>query len=156
MEDSQNHFHITGLDIPIRVKEESYENERWLPLEGFSSRMLPTDRHNFSSIDGLVNRSIDKVRLPSMAWQWEGDWHLDLSLDGQQLDHDGWTYAVDFPAKYQIEKKWNSCVRRRKWVRYRRYSALNSWCAVAPLHKDPTEEPFIDVGNFGNHFSFAD
>lgn len=58
--------------------------------------MLPTDRHNFSSIDGLVNRSIDKVRLPSMAWQWEGDWSLDLTLDGQPIDHDGWTYALRF------------------------------------------------------------
>lgn len=36
-------------------------------------------------------------------------------------------------------------MRRRKWVRYRRYSAMNSWCAIAPLHKDPTKEPFIDV-----------
>lgn len=85
-----------------------------------------------------------------MAWQWEGEWTLDCSLDGQPLDHDGWSYAVDFPTKYQAEKKWNSCVRRRKWVRFRRYSALNSWCAVAPLHKDPTEEPFIDVA-IGGH-----
>lgn len=143
--DRQVYVHVHGLDIPIRVKEESYENERWLPLEGFSGRLLPTDRCHFSSVDGLVNRSIDKIRLPSMAWQWEGEWTIDCTLDGQPLDHNGWSYAVDFPTKYQAEKKWNSCVRRRKWVRYRRYSALNSWCAVAPLHKDPTEEPFIDV-----------
>lgn len=90
-----------------------------------------------------------------MAWQWDGDWHLDLNLDGQQLDHDGWCYAIDFPAKYQPKKNWNSCVRRRKWVRFRRYSALNSWCAVAPLHKDPTQEPFIDVAIGGNGISGA-
>lgn len=143
--DRQVYVHAHGLDIPIRVQEEAYENERWLPIEGFSSRMLPTDRFHFSSVDGLVSRSIEKIRLPSMAWQWEGDWTLDCTLDGQPLDHDGWSYALDFPARYQPEKKWNSYVRRRKWVRYRRYSALNSWCAVAPLHKDPTEEPFIDV-----------
>lgn len=143
--DRQVYVHAHGLDIPIRLQEEAYENERWLPIEGFSSRMLPTDRCHFSSVDGLVNRSIDKIRLPSMAWQWEGDWTLDCTLDGHPLDHDGWSYALDFPARYQPEKKWNSYVRRRKWVRYRRYSALNSWCAVAPLHKDPTEEPFIDV-----------
>lgn len=148
--DRQVYVHVHGLDIPIRVKEESYENERWLPLEGFSGRMLPTDRCHFSSMDGLINRSIDKIRLPSMAWQWEGEWTIDCTLDGQPLDHNGWSYAVDFPTKYNVEKKWNSCVRRRKWVRYRRYSALNSWCAVAPLHKDPTEEPFIDVA-IGGH-----
>lgn len=85
-----------------------------------------------------------------MAWQWDGEWHLDLNLEGQPLDHDGWSYAIDFPAKYQAKKAWNSCVRRRKWVRFRRYSALNSWCAVAPLHKDPTQEPFIDVAIGGN------
>lgn len=148
--DRQVYVHVHGLDIPIRLKEESFENERWLPLDGFSGRMLPTDRCHFSSMDGLINRSIDKIRLPSMAWQWEGEWTIDCSLDGQPLDHNGWTYAVDFPTKYTVEKKWNSCVRRRKWVRYRRYSALNSWCAVAPLHKDPTEEPFIDVA-IGGH-----
>lgn len=62
----------------------------------------------------------------------------------------GWTYAVDFPATFYATKQWTSCVRRRKWVRYRKYIALNSWCAVAPLHKDPTKEPFIGVA-VGGH-----
>lgn len=87
----------------------------------------------------------------------------------------GWTYAVDFPATYTTKKQWKSCVRRRKWVRYRRYSAMNSWCAIAPLHKDATkvsfkifklndfkkkrhlknlltyfQEPFIDISVGGN------
>lgn len=62
--------------------------QRWLPLEGFSGRLLPTDRYNFSNQDGTVDRSRDKVRLPSMAWQWEGDWQIETTLDGQPLDHD--------------------------------------------------------------------
>ncbi|RZF34504.1 hypothetical protein LSTR_LSTR011746 [Laodelphax striatellus] len=143
--DRQIYVHVHGLDIPIRIKEESYENQRWLPLDGFSKRLLPTDRFNFSSEDGLTERCMERIRLPSMAWQWEGNWHIETSLEGQQLDDDGWTYAVDFPATYHPQKQWSSCVRRRKWVRYRRYSAMNSWCAIAPLHKDPTKEPFIDV-----------
>ncbi|XP_075220650.1 tectonin beta-propeller repeat-containing peroxin 23 isoform X2 [Lycorma delicatula] len=143
--DRQVYLHVHGLDIPIRIKEESFENQRWLPLEGFSKRLLPTDRYNFSSEDGITERRKDKIHLPSMAWQWEGDWHIETCLDGQPLDDDGWTYAVDFPASYHPQKQWSSCVRRRKWVRYRRYSAMNSWCAIAPLHKDPTKEPFIDV-----------
>lgn len=57
----------------------------------------------------------------------------------------GWTYAVDFPATYHPQKQWSSCVRRRKWVRYRRYSAMNSWCAIAPLHKDPTKVFFREL-----------
>lgn len=143
--DRQVWVHVHGLDVPIRVKEEAYENERWLPMDGFSSRLLPTDRFQFSSADGTVNRRTDSIQLPSVAWQWEDDWHLDCELDEVRLDHDAWTYALDFPAKYHPKKQWNSCVRRRKWFRYRRYNAMNSWCAVAPLHKDPTKEPFIDV-----------
>lgn len=50
--------------------------------------MLPTDRYRWSSKDGLTERRREQVRLPSMAWQWEGDWHLETSLDGQQLDDD--------------------------------------------------------------------
>ncbi|XP_035793382.1 tectonin beta-propeller repeat-containing protein-like [Anopheles albimanus] len=149
--DRQVYVHVYGLDVPIRLKEEAYENERWLPIEGFSSRLLPTDRYHFSNADGTVDRNIEKIRLPSMAWQWEGEWQLDLSLDGQPLDHDGWSYAVDFPASFHPQKNWKSCVRRRKWVRFRRYSALDSWCAVAPLHKDPTQEPFIDVAIGGQN-----
>ncbi|CAK1552037.1 unnamed protein product [Leptosia nina] len=153
--DRQIYLHVHGLEIPIRVKEESYENERWLPLEGFSSRLLPTDRYHFSSQDGTKDRSIDGIRLPSMAWQWEGDWQLELTLDGQPLDHDGWCYAVDFPAQFGPTKQWKSCVRRRKWIRYRKFSAMNSWCAIAPLHKDPTQEPFIDVSIGGNQIPYA-
>lgn len=74
-----------------------------------------------------------------MAWQWEDDWKIELTLNGQPLDHHGWTYAVDFPATYYPKKQWSSCVRRRLWVRTRRYSAMNSWCAIAPLHKDATD-----------------
>ncbi|XP_063821755.1 tectonin beta-propeller repeat-containing protein [Ostrinia nubilalis] len=153
--DRQIYLHVHGLEIPIRVKEESYENERWLPLEGFSGRLLPTDRYHFSSQDGTKDRSIDRIRLPSMAWQWEGDWQLELTLDGQPLDHDGWSYAVDFPAHFSPIKQWKSCVRRRKWIRYRKFSAMNSWCAIAPLHKDPTQEPFIDVSIGGNEIPYA-
>lgn len=40
-------------------------------------------------------------------------------------------------------------------MRFRRYSALNSWCAVAPLHKDPTQEPFIDVSVGGTNVANA-
>lgn len=153
--DRQIYLHVHGLEIPIRVKEESYENERWLPLEGFSGRLLPTDRYHFSSQDGTKDRSIDRIRLPSMAWQWEGDWQLELTLDGQPLDHDGWSYAVDFPAQFGPAKQWKSCVRRRKWFRYRKFSAMNSWCAIAPLHKDPTQEPFIDINIGGNQIPYA-
>lgn len=148
--DRQAYVYVFGLDIPIRIKEEAYENQRWFPIEGFANHLLPTDRHRFSTENGLVDRAIKTIRLPSMAWQWEDEWQIDRSWNGEQLEDDGWTYAIDFPATFHAKKSWNSCVRRRKWVRYRRYSALNSWCAIAPLHKDPTQEPFIDVAIGGD------
>lgn len=42
----------------------------------------------------------------------------------------GWTYAIDFPATYTRDKKWNSCVRRRRWIRYRRYRSRDAWAKV--------------------------
>ena len=42
----------------------------------------------------------------------------------------GWEYSVDFPANFSPDKKWNSCVRRRRWIRYRRYVAQGSWAKV--------------------------
>lgn len=62
---------------------------------------------------------------------------------------------MDFPATYYPQKQWTSCVRRRKWIRYRRYSALNSWCAIAPLHKDATQEPFISIAVGGHEGGFG-
>lgn len=63
--------------------------QRWLPLDGFSARLLPTDRFHYSSEDGTVDRSWDIVELPSRAWAWESDWHIETVMDdGQPLDHE--------------------------------------------------------------------
>ncbi|XP_063601090.1 tectonin beta-propeller repeat-containing protein 1-like [Penaeus indicus] len=143
--DHQVYVYVYGSSVPIRVCEEAYENQRWNPIEGFSGVLLPSDRPSFSSEDGLTNRKIADITLPTLAWSWESHWHLHHTHEGQALDKEGWTYAVDFPRTYTAEKKWNSCVRRRKWVRYRRYVALDTWSAVPPIHQDHTKEPFIDI-----------
>lgn len=62
----------------------------------------------------------------------------------------GWTYAIDFPRTYHGTKSWNSCVRRRKWVRYRRYDALKHWAALPPVELKGALEPFIDIAAGGN------
>lgn len=62
-----------------------------------------------------------------------------LKTTNHSLQLQGWTYAVDFPAEYSAKKTFTSCVRRRKWVRYRKYQAQDSWAAVPPLHKDITQ-----------------
>lgn len=80
--------------------------QRWLPLEGFSGRLLPTDRFHYSSQDGSCDRSLDRIRLPSMAWQWEGDWHLEATLDGQPLDHDVSSFCVSYRMNVTTIKIW--------------------------------------------------
>ena len=134
-----------GVEVPIRVQEVTYENQRWNPIDGFSANLLPTDRPNFSTIDGTIARPKSGVKLPSLAWQWESEWYVDSNFNGKTLDKQGWTYAVDFPAQYSAAKGLTSCVRRRRWIRYRRYAATDSWSAVAGVHKDQAEEPFIDI-----------
>ncbi|KAH6943096.1 hypothetical protein HPB50_016000 [Hyalomma asiaticum] len=57
----------------------------------------------------------------------------------------GWTYSVDFPFTYTHEKHWNSLVRRRKWIRYRRYVATDRWAEIEGIHSDPVQEPVVDV-----------
>ncbi|XP_053646773.1 tectonin beta-propeller repeat-containing protein isoform X2 [Cherax quadricarinatus] len=143
--DHQVYVFVYGSSVPIRVCEESYENQRWNPMEGFTSVLLPSDRANFSSADGLAPRPLSSVTLPTLAWSWESAWHLHYTHNGQALDKEGWTYAIDFPRTYTAEKRWNSYVRRRKWIRYRCYVALDTWSAVPPIHHDPAQEPFIDI-----------
>jgi len=143
--DHQVYVFVYGLEVPIRVKEVTFENERWNPVEGFCSKLLPTDRANYSIMDGTRAREKDSIQLPTMAWIWDDDWHVDTLFNGVQLPMGGWTYAVDFPAEYYPKKGFTSCVRRRKWIRHRKYVATNSWSAVPGLSRDIGKEPFIDV-----------
>jgi len=143
--DHQVYVFVYGIEVPIRVKESYYENQRWNPLDGFCNNLLPTDRPRFSSIDGTLERSPETIHPPTMAWTWDDDWHIETLFNGHQLQMGGWTYAVDFPAEYYEKKGFTSCVRRRKWIRNRIYVAINSWSSVPGLHREMSEEPFIDV-----------
>ncbi|XP_035211237.1 tectonin beta-propeller repeat-containing protein 1-like isoform X2 [Stegodyphus dumicola] len=107
--------------------------------------LLPTDRPQWSNMDGLASLPKENFHLPSKSWEWEGDWYVEDNLEGQPLEPEGWTYAADFPATYGPNKSWNSCVRRRKWIRYRRFCATNKWSLIPSIHEDPVLEPFIDV-----------
>ena len=81
---------------------------------------------------------------------------MDSNFNGKALDKQGWTYAVDFAAQYAASKGLTSCVRRRKWLRYRRYAATDSWSAVQGVHRDQAEEPFIDIAIGGNEIPNGD
>ncbi|XP_061425930.1 LOW QUALITY PROTEIN: tectonin beta-propeller repeat-containing protein 1 [Lethenteron reissneri] len=132
-------------DIPVRVQEEAFENQRWNPVDGFGAKLLPSDRWGWSTEDGLGPRFLAQVQLPSPAWEWEGDWSLFLSIAGEPTEAQGWTYALDFPAPYSHKKHWNSCVRRRRWIRYRRYTAINKWAQIPVQEEGSYQDLFHDV-----------
>ena len=69
------------MEVPIRVQEVTYENQRWNPIDGFGPNLLPTDRANFSTIDGTIARPKNGVKLPSMAWQWESEWCVEIETE---------------------------------------------------------------------------
>eukprot|EP00906_Rhabdomonas_costata_P021130 RCo030704 len=93
----------------------TYENQRYYPWSGWSSELLPSDRHRWSDSTGLVKKKRDSFPLPR-CWSWLGDWQIDKS---HPCDENGWAYAVDFPAKFHPKKAFTDMVRRRRWVRAR-------------------------------------
>uniref|UniRef100_A0A8C5E3T3 Tectonin beta-propeller repeat-containing protein 1 n=1 Tax=Gouania willdenowi TaxID=441366 RepID=A0A8C5E3T3_GOUWI len=142
--DHSIYLNVLASDLPIRYQEEAYENQRWNPVDGFTERLLPSDRWQWSDITGLQHRPLDSFQLSSTSWEWECDWFVDENFEGHPTEKGGWSYAIDFPATYTKDKKWNSCVRRRRWLRYRRYKAMDSWAKI-PSHKTTLPDPFSDI-----------
>ncbi|KAK2915914.1 hypothetical protein Q8A67_000288 [Cirrhinus molitorella] len=144
--DHQVYLHVYPSQVPIRHQEETYENQRWNPVDGYTDTLLPTDRWQWTDESGLNPQPLHSFVLPSANWEWEGDWYVDDESCGRESSETGgWEYAVDFPATFTKEKKWNSCVRRRRWLRYRRYKALGSWAKVPLDRGRPPPEPFTDI-----------
>ncbi|KAL4624566.1 tectonin beta-propeller repeat-containing protein 1 isoform X1 [Arapaima gigas] len=143
--DHQIYLNVHARDVPIRYQEETYENQRWNPVDGFSDRLLPSDRWQWSDVTGLKHQQLESFQLPSENWEWEADWYVDENFGGEPTEKGGWTYAIDFPAVYTKDKKWNSCVRRRRWIRYRRYKARDTWAKVPSEQAGLLPDPFNDI-----------
>lgn len=142
----QIYVYVYPLDIPIRIQDKTYENERWTPVNGFSGKnLLPTDRKNWSDENGEGYYPKESFQLPSQYWEWEGGWIVDENFRGHLTDRGGWQYAANFPSYWTQDIKWNSCVRKRKWIRFRRYTAVDSWAKVPDLTIQSHKEAFIDV-----------
>ncbi|XP_004617279.2 tectonin beta-propeller repeat-containing protein 1 [Sorex araneus] len=145
--DNQVYVYVCASDVLIRCREEAYENQRWNPVGGFCEKLLPSDRWGWSDVSGLQPRPLDGVALPSPHWEWESDWYVDENFGGEPTEKGGWTYAIDFPATYTRDQKWNSCVRRRRWIRYRKYKSRDTWAKIPFMDDDPQqlEDPFNDL-----------
>ncbi|XP_061850000.1 tectonin beta-propeller repeat-containing protein 1 [Colius striatus] len=144
--DHQVYTYVLSGDVPIRYQEETYENQRWNPVGGFCEKLLPSDRWQWSDASGLKHQQLDSFTLPSPHWEWESDWYVDENIGGEPTEKGGWTYAIDFPSTYTKDKRWNSCVRRRRWIRYRRYKSRDVWVKIAS-GDDPGQlpDPFNDI-----------
>jgi hypothetical protein len=127
-------------DIGIHTRRINlYENERYIPLSGWSSKALMlTDRSVFSNsdgTDGFATMEEANQSLLSLGWQWdETPWMIDKGI-AQETDEDGWRYSSDFtsfssenPANTNISgrKGLMHFVRRRRLVRNQSFDGENS------------------------------
>eukprot|EP00742_Colponemidia_sp_Colp-10_P012471 GILJ01014016.1.p1 GENE.GILJ01014016.1~~GILJ01014016.1.p1 ORF type:complete len:1562 (-),score=256.60 GILJ01014016.1:120-4805(-) len=87
-----------------------FENQRYYPVVGWRSKMLPTDRGVWSDRQGHKMESTDSFHIPD-GWVWEDTWHL---VGGGK---EGWEYALDFPHTFNVKSAVTDCVRRRLWRR---------------------------------------
>ncbi|XP_021088626.1 tectonin beta-propeller repeat-containing protein 1 isoform X3 [Mesocricetus auratus] len=109
-----------------------YENQRWNPVTGYTSRGLPTDRYMWSDATGLQECTKAGTKPPSLQWTWVSDWYVDFSVPGG-TDQEGWQYASDFPASYHGYKTMKDFVRRRCWARKCKLVTSGPWLEVAPI-----------------------
>eukprot|EP01012_Entosiphon_sulcatum_P048237 TRINITY_DN6657_c0_g1_i2.p1 TRINITY_DN6657_c0_g1~~TRINITY_DN6657_c0_g1_i2.p1 ORF type:complete len:1408 (+),score=258.18 TRINITY_DN6657_c0_g1_i2:46-4224(+) len=118
---------------PQTVEVITYENQRWFPVRGFSSKMLPTDRPGWSSADGRIEQRREQMQPPT-DYQWESGSAFTIVKDPHTTDAEGWEYAVDFPAVYHGSKSASDFVRRRQWRRQAELIGDGEW------EEEPPEE----------------
>ena len=112
---------VMGPDGNCIAHAVSYENQRWVPLSGWSTNVLPTDRYAWSCKDGVYERRREDWPVPDVwghpskecCWHSE-EWRLETTA---HTDHAGWEYAVGFGGPYSKEKTASCLVRRRVWKR---------------------------------------
>ena len=101
----------------------TWENQRWYPLKGWSGKLLPTDRPSWSDEAGKQATPRDAFPLPPQH-TWLQEWAPVLNQkpggaqgDAEDIDADGWMYAVDFPRTWHGAPGKSKVVRRREWTR---------------------------------------
>uniref|UniRef100_A0A0M3IZV0 Peroxin/Ferlin domain-containing protein n=1 Tax=Anisakis simplex TaxID=6269 RepID=A0A0M3IZV0_ANISI len=95
-----------------------------------------------STYENQQNQPLDSFELPSDGWKWEQPWMIDSSEE--YFDKEGWQYAFNFGANvtYRNAQSAMTFVRRRRWLRARRYTALCRWVQMAITKQS---EVFLDI-----------
>ena len=103
----------------VTVVEETYENQRWYPIKGWSAKLLRTERHSWSDRKGQCRHSKTKesFALPNKnEWAWQDpEWKIDDGIG----DEEGWMYASTFAGHGHFKHNgfFGAGVRRRRWTR---------------------------------------
>nr|DAD29104.1 TPA_asm: hypothetical protein HUJ06_030572 [Nelumbo nucifera] len=111
--------------------EEVFENQRYQPISGWSSKWLcgndpgPWSTRDFS----YSSKDFFEPRIPP-GWQWTSSWTIDRS---QCVDIEGWTYAPDYQSLKWPPTSSKSCtkspldfVRCRRRIRTRQQQSEES------------------------------
>jgi len=91
---------------------ETYENNRFYPLRGWSDSLLPTDPKKWTDRSGDDERPKNECELPE-GWEWKGDWYIDPELT--EMDEDAGLNMV-------IEETFEN----------QRYFPIKGWSKVLP------------------------
>ncbi|KAF1825444.1 uncharacterized protein K489DRAFT_157632 [Dissoconium aciculare CBS 342.82] len=126
----------TGVQEKDTVVDVLYENQRGAFLFGIpkysSSSLLPTDPKPWQNADFRTSPvDIRNAQVPDPSWEWTWkSWYVDMSRD---VDEEGWEYSFAFVGHGGRTFAWHgthpwfhSFVRRRRWLRVRKRSALPS------------------------------
>jgi len=135
----------TGLDLALTVGDYVFQNQRFMPVWGWGSPSLPTDRSEYTDEKGIAVPGIDRP-LPSTHWKWLSEWCVDVQPG--MTDNEGWEYALDFRGPYSPIDSGSTFVRRRRKVRLRGLLSLPVGVgtnAVTPLVMDLAEVPAESV-----------
>ena len=60
---------------------EYYENQRYIPLKGWSTALMPGDPPAYSDIRCKKELRKEQARA-GYGWQWKGDWYISPDLGG--------------------------------------------------------------------------
>lgn len=92
-----------------------YENQRHYPFAGWTDKLLPTDREQWSDETGTLRLDRDSLHPPPKC-KWCGSW--EVVVQPSETDNEGWQYATgNFMGPYKNKNFTLSLCRRRQWRR---------------------------------------
>jgi len=101
-----------GMEAEFVVLAETYENNRFYPLRGWTDTLLPTDPKKWTDREGDEERQKDQCELPD-GWVWKTDWYIDPELT--EMDEDAGLNMV-------VEETFEN----------QRYFPIKGWSKVMP------------------------